>query len=125
MTTRLTYGGKTYDFEPDGMSYPEGVLFQHETRMKIGEYLIGLQSGDITCMVAALWFARYQAGEKSLKFRDVTDDPDLRPLRDIGMEDDEAPEDDAPDPTGASSVKASSAPSPTKPRSAKANSDET
>lgn len=87
----MTYKGEAFVFDPESMTYPEAIAFQAETRMKVGQWLEGLGIGDIACMMAAVWLCKWRGGERTLKFQTLTNDPDLRPLRDIGIEDDEAP----------------------------------
>jgi hypothetical protein len=71
--------------------------------MKIGQWLDGLGSGDIACMMAAVWLCLWREGDKTLKFQTLINDPDLRPLKDIGIESDDEPnaedEPTGPDPT--------------------------
>ena len=102
---KLTYKGTAYLFDPNELSYPEAIAFQGETRMKIGQWLDGLGTGDIACMMAAVWLCLWRDGDKTLKFRDLIDDPNLRPLKDIGIESDDEPDAEVvpagPDPTDA------------------------
>lgn len=79
------------------MSYPEGIMLQKVTGLKVGEYLQGLTKGDVEALAAAAWFAVWKDGDKSLRLRDITEDPDFRPLRDIEIDDDDEVEPEVDD----------------------------